>query len=133
IFRKLRQDGLAVLFITHNLREVLAVADRITVLRRGQVVSTAMAAGAREAELVRMLLGSGSETANRATAQPAHEPRSLETRPQAPTPDAAAPATRVLEIRDAQVPDPAGRMDLRDITLSIFPGEILGVAAVSGN
>jgi len=40
VFRQLRQDGLAVLFITHKLREVIAVADRITVLRRGAVVAS---------------------------------------------------------------------------------------------
>src|SRR5215469_9079818 len=51
VFRRLRRDGLAVLFITHKLREVLAVVDRITVLRRGKVAATLSAAEATEAGL----------------------------------------------------------------------------------
>ena len=46
VFRQLRQDGLGVLFITHKLREVIAVADRITILRRGGVAATMPAGGA---------------------------------------------------------------------------------------
>ena len=131
IFRQLRADNLAVLFITHKMREVLAVADRITVLRRGQVVSTTPATAANEAELVRMLLGSGSTAAEHDIIQSSESASEPPTKPAAAgSPPASMPA---LEIRDAQVPDPAGRMHLHDITLSIYPGEIVGVAAVAGN
>jgi ABC-type uncharacterized transport system ATPase subunit len=133
IFRQLRQDGLAVLFITHKLREVLAVADRITVLRRGQVVASMPTSDATEASLVALLLGSGADAAEKlesrttppAAAQaddPSNQPRNDH-----------RPARPALEILNAEVPDPAGRMHLRDITLSIFEGEVVGVAAVSGN
>lgn len=68
VFRRLRQDGLAVLFITHKLREVLAVVDRITVLRRGKVAATLSAAEATEAGLVALMLGSPSKEGAEATA-----------------------------------------------------------------
>jgi simple sugar transport system ATP-binding protein len=133
IFRQLRQDGLAVLFITHKLREVLAVADRITVLRRGRVVATMPAADTSEAALVKLLLGSGAEAAERLasrTALPASPP---ELCPPSHPGNGQKPGVPALEILNAEVPDPAGRMHLRDITLSIYAGEVVGVAAVSGN
>lgn len=60
------------LFITHKLREVLVVADRITVLRRGKVVAAMPASGATEASIVALLLGSGEEadSASNATNRP---------------------------------------------------------------
>jgi simple sugar transport system ATP-binding protein len=129
VFRQLRQDGLAVLFITHKLREVIAVADRITILRRGAVVASMPAAGATEASLVSLMLGSGTATvrSTRETDAPGVGEASA----------ALSPATNghppSLEILAADVPDPAGRVHLRDITLSIHPREIVGVAAVAGN
>jgi general nucleoside transport system ATP-binding protein len=129
VFRKLRQDGLAVLFITHKLREVVAVADRITVLRRGKVAATLPAADATEAGLVTLMLGSTSRAAAVASApSPAPQdglPRSPKAWDGGDTP--------VLEIRNADVPDPAGRVHLHNVSLSISSGEIVGVAAVAGN
>jgi ABC-type uncharacterized transport system ATPase subunit len=133
VFRRLRQDGLAVLFITHKLREVLAVVDRITVLRRGKVTATLSAEGATEAGLVALMLG--------ATAQAEAEATPAAPSPAPETEDVVSPApaagdwgeTPVLDIQDANVPDPAGRVHLHNVWLSISPGEIVGVAAVSGN
>ena len=131
IFRQLRADGLAVLFITHKLREVLVVADRITVLRRGKVVAAMPVEEATEASIVALLLGSGEEATQR-LAKHAAATASEATRASknAQNGTGSAPA---LEIVNADVPDPAGRMDLRGITLTIFPEEVVGVAAVSGN
>jgi ABC-type uncharacterized transport system ATPase subunit len=133
VFRQLRQDGLAVLFITHKLREVLAVVDRITVLRRGKVTATmpAAEAGATEAGLVALMLGSTSQVEAEATsAVPSSAP--LDVLPHVPT---AADESKIpiLDIRDANVPDPAGRVHLHNVSLSISSGEIVGVAAVAGN
>jgi simple sugar transport system ATP-binding protein len=129
VFRQLRRDGLAVLFITHKLREVIAVADRITVLRRGTVVATMPAAGATEASLVSLMLGSGTAIATRT--DESIEPEVVSP-PAVPIPvhNGSVPA---LEIVDADVPDPAGRVHLRNVTLTIHPCEIVGVAAVAGN
>lgn len=117
VFRRRRADGLAVLFITHKLREALAVADRITVLRRGAVTASLPAAGVTESGLVATMLGA--------------EPREAETpvshawlRDDAPV---------VLELSHVEAPDPAGRLPLHDISLALHAGEILGGVAVSGN
>ena len=56
IMRSLKAQGTSIIFITHKLREVKAVADRITVMRRGKVVGTAPPA-ASEAELAEMMVG----------------------------------------------------------------------------
>ena len=133
VFRQLRQDGLAVLFITHKLREVIAVADRITVLRRGTVAATLPAAGVTEAALVRLMLGSGTGAA---AAGLESAPRDLAAAAPATSPPAPVKGhikAPVLHIRDADVPDPAGRVDLHNVSVSIHPGEIVGVAAVAGN
>jgi simple sugar transport system ATP-binding protein len=124
IFRKLRQDGLAVLFITHKLREVLAVADHITVLRRGRVVgSFPRTASTSEAELVTLMLGSGDAVSPPAVAEPvarAVASTQAETQP-------------ILELNSVTALDPTGRLDLADISLSLRPGEIVGAAAIAGN
>jgi simple sugar transport system ATP-binding protein len=143
VFRQLRQNGLAVLFITHKLREVLAVVDRITVLRRGKVTATLPAAGATEAGLVALMLGATSRVEAEATVAAsspapaeatvaASSPASEDVLPHVPIASDQG-ETPVLDIRDANVPDPAGRVHLHNVSLSISPGEIVGVAAVSGN
>jgi simple sugar transport system ATP-binding protein len=132
VFRQLRHDGLAVLFITHKLREVLAVVDRITVLRRGKVTATLPAAGATEAGLVALMLGSTAQAGAEATDAPLSSPVPQDAPPSIPTASDQG-ETPVLDIRDANVPDPAGRVHLHDLSLSISPGEIVGVAAVAGN
>jgi general nucleoside transport system ATP-binding protein len=180
IFRQLRHDGLAVLFITHKLREVLAVVDRITVLRRGKVTATLPTGDATEDGLVALMLGSTSQagaTASVLSSVPEEEttassvPEEETTASSVPeeettassipeveatassVPEATSSAlspvledvpssfpvasnqdeTPVLDIRDANVPDPAGRVHLHNVSLSINSGEIVGVAAVSGN
>lgn len=116
VFRRLRADGLAVVFITHKLREVLSVADRITVLRRGRVVASLPAAGATEAKLVALMLGPESAQVTRAQQNGS-----------SPSDEGA------LVIENAHVPDPAGRLQLRDISLTVRCGEIVGIAGVAGN
>src|SRR6185437_7717761 len=135
VFRTLRQDGLAVLFITHKLREVLATADRITVLRRGAVTATMPATGATERILVDLMLGVAPGVPS-GDGAPAAVPPGSNGSPSPSTPDTALPAhiaggngtasVPALEILDAEIPDPAGRVHLRNVSLSIHPGEIVG-------
>ena len=116
VFTNLRRDGYAVVFITHKLREVLVSADRITVLRRGQVAGTLAVPEATENELVCLMFG---ETIAEAPPQRSGRVRE-EVRP-------------LLELKGVSAPGEGGAPGLQDIHLTILSGEIVGVAGVSGN
>lgn len=116
VFANLRRDGYAVVFITHKLGEVLACADRITVMRRGTVAGTLSGSQATESVLVSLMFG---------TAPP--EPkqhRSEEVR------EGVQP---LLELKQVDTRDEGGGAGLTGINLTVLPGEIIGVAGVSGN
>lgn len=115
VFRQLTADGYAVLFITHKLPEVMAVADRITILRRGRVAGTMLRSEATEAGIVSMMLGSAPPT-------PAHRNGT-----------AHAATTPLLSMRGVSVAHTVGSVGLHAVDLTVHPGEIVGVAGVSGN
>jgi general nucleoside transport system ATP-binding protein len=124
IFGNLRRDGYAVVFITHRLAEVLAVADRITVMRAGAVAGSVPRAAATESALVSMMFGSEFLDHRDSFSGPAPARR-----PAAP----AAVGPPVLELRGVAA-RPAGReTGLAAIDLVVRPHEIVGVAGVAGN
>jgi simple sugar transport system ATP-binding protein len=113
LLRGLRDGGRTIVFISHKLQEVLDVADTVTVLRGGRVAGTVEAAGADPEMLVRMMVGeSVSEVRVRAR-------------------EAAGPA--LLELRAVSLRDLQGRERLRDVSLTVHPGEVVGIAGVAGN
>jgi general nucleoside transport system ATP-binding protein len=114
VIDELREDQKAVLLISHKLDEVLAIADRITVLRRGRVVARFDAAATDKRQLSRAMVGDDltERTAKAATAG-SH----------------VALAVEGLRLE----PDVAGGGRLDDVTLQVRSGEILGVAGVEGN
>ncbi len=112
---RLRDDGRAVVFITHKLREALAVGDQVTVLRRGRVVGTTVPAETTPAELGAMMVGRELTTVGR-------EPGAGI--------DAQPP---VVSVRNVGCRSPSGGPQLRDISFDVRPGEILGVVGVDGN
>ena len=116
IFTNLRRDGYAIVFITHKLPEVLACADRITVMRHGRVAGTLPRSEADESTLVTLMFGSTPP-----------EPVRLDRT--SPAPDTLPR----LELREVQTKGHAMAASLSDINLKIMPGEIVGVAGVSGN
>jgi simple sugar transport system ATP-binding protein len=116
IFDSLRENGYTIIFISHKLNEVLACCDAITVLRQGRVVGSLSRAEATEEKLVALIVGSK-----------AFDSKGYERKPVAP---GNAP---VAELRGAQALDDRGRPALRGVDLSLYPGEIVGVAGVSGN
>jgi ABC-type uncharacterized transport system ATPase subunit len=120
IFRALRDDGLAVLFITHKLREVLAVSDRVTVLRRGRMTGSRPAAGLTEHDLVGMMMGRDAPLEDGEIAMPSvrHLPRSA--------------GDVVLSLAGASAAS-TGVGSLHDISLDLRVGEIVGVAGIAGN
>ncbi len=109
IMRRLTDRGVSIIFITHKLREVLAVADRITVLRRGRVVGTTTPAEATRESLAQMMVGREVVL------------------------QVLKPAAPVLEVQDLEVLDDRNHPVVRGVSFTVHAGEILGVAGVQGN
>ncbi|MDX1612861.1 MAG: ABC transporter ATP-binding protein [Candidatus Promineifilaceae bacterium] len=113
IMDDLRQRGVSIIFITHKLKEVLAIADRIGVLRRGKMVGTAEPETATEQSLAELMVG--REVILQVDKPPAH------------------PEDVVLSIRELVVLDERHHRAVKDMDLDVRAGEILGVAGVQGN
>ena len=110
--RQLRDSGTSIVFITHKLREVREVADRITVIRLGKVVGTASPT-ASNTELASLMVGRAVELTV------------------AKTP--AQPGAAALVIRDLTVEDARGHIAVDHLDLEVKAGEILAIAGVQGN
>ena len=113
IVRSLQADGMSIIFISHKLNEVLEIADRITVLRRGKTIETVPRAGATEESLAQAMVG--REVLLRVEKE-AHEPGEV-----------------LLEVRDLHVRDDRGIEKVRGVSFDIRAGEIVGIAGVDGN
>jgi general nucleoside transport system ATP-binding protein len=113
VVRQLTAAGAAVIFITHKLAEVMAVADRITVMRRGRVEATTSPAQSSPAELARLMVG-----------------RPVLLRVEKGT---AQPGEPVLRVEHLTVEDDRHNEAVRDVDLDVRAGEIVGVAGVEGN
>jgi ABC-type uncharacterized transport system ATPase subunit len=113
ILRSLKADGKSIIFISHKLNEVLEIADRITVLRRGKSVETVPAAGATEASLAKAMVG--REVLLRVEKAP------------------ATPGDVILSIGDLHVRDDRGIEKVRGVSFDVRAGEIVGIAGVDGN
>jgi simple sugar transport system ATP-binding protein len=113
ILRTLTHEGLSIIFISHKLNEVLEIADRITVLRRGKLVETLPAAGATEEELARLMVG-----------------REVLLRVEKA---AGTPGKPLLEVDGLHVRDDRGIEKVRDISFDVRGGEIVAIAGVDGN
>ncbi|MGA2548122.1 MAG: ABC transporter ATP-binding protein [Rectinemataceae bacterium] len=112
--RSYAERGNTVIFITHKLKEVMGVADRIIVMRNGEVHGDLPRAGTNELELSRLMIG-----------------RELPPLGQGPAvPEAAQ---ELLRLERLSVRDRHGIYKLKDVSFSIRRGEILGIAGVSGN
>jgi len=113
VVRSLTERGKSIVFISHKLNEVLEIADRITVLRRGKLIETLPGEGATEAGLARLMVG--REVLLRVAKTPAH------------------PAEPLLEIDELRVVDDRGIEKVRGISLEVRAGEIVGIAGIDGN
>ena len=113
VVRTLVEQGKSVVFITHKLKEVLAVADTIAVLRQGRIVGTADPRSATEASLASLMVG--RDVVFQIDKAP------------------AAPTDVVLDISGLRVADDRGVMTVDGIDLQVRAGEIVGIAGVEGN
>ena len=113
IIKSLQAEGTSIIFISHKLNEVLEIADRITVLRRGKKIDTVPREGATEAGLAKMMVG--REVLLRVEKK------------------AAEPGDALLEVRDLQVNDDRGLAVVQDVSFVVRAGEIVGIAGVEGN
>jgi simple sugar transport system ATP-binding protein len=111
--RELRASGHTILFISHKLDEVLAIADDITVMRRGTTVGEADPKTATKRQLAELMVGSEL--------------------PSPETEESTVTDTPLLRLAGVNVIDETGRYLLRDISFVINQGEVLGVAGVEGN
>jgi general nucleoside transport system ATP-binding protein len=116
VLRGLRDQGTSVVFITHKLHEVLEVADRVTVLRRGKTIGTVDTADADEASLARMMVG--RDVVLRIEKEPANV-------------DPARPP--LLELEDLHATDDRGLPAVDGVSLAVRPGEIVAIAGIDGN
>ena len=113
IVRSLKADGKSIIFISHKLNEVLEIADRITVLRRGRKIETVPREGATEASLARAMVG-------REVLLQVEKPPSN-------------PGDVLLSVKDLQVIDDRGIPKVRGVSFDVRAGEIVGIAGVDGN
>jgi general nucleoside transport system ATP-binding protein len=112
IMRQLRDSGHSIIFISHKLKEVQAIADNITVIRRGKIVAERPPTTS-DAELAALMVG-----------------RTVQLRV---SKQAASPGEIVLDVRDLSVPGEHGEHAVRSISFDVRGGEILGIAGVQGN
>jgi general nucleoside transport system ATP-binding protein len=111
--RELKAEGLTILFISHKLDEVLAVADAITVIRRGTTVASVSPGEVTAGQLAELMVGS---------ALPVPELR-----------ESTVTDKVVIEVAGLGVRSPDGRPVLDDVSFTIHAGEVLGIAGVEGN
>lgn len=113
LLRNMAQQGRPIVIISHKLNEVMAVSDRVTVLRDGRVVATRRTAETSAQELARLMVG-----------------RELTFQP---TRGTAAPGETVLSLEEVWADSDKGTPALKGLSLDLRRGEILGIAGVSGN
>ncbi len=111
--RELKADGATIIFIDHKLQEVLEIADRITVIRRGKTIDTVNAADVSAGDLAELMVGSELPTPD--------------------TTDSTVTNTPALEVVGLTVFGTDGRPVVDDVSVTVHKGEIVGIAGIEGN
>jgi simple sugar transport system ATP-binding protein len=112
VMKVLKSKGTSIIFITHKLREVKEVADKITIIRLGKVVGTQLPTASQE-ELASLMVGRQVDLT--------------------PNKTAFSPGANVLEINKLNIFNDAGRKVVNNLSLNIRAGEIVAIAGVQGN
>lgn len=111
--RRMAEEGRAIVFITHKLDEVMAISDRVTVLRRGKAVATVEKSRTNKQALTRMMVG--REVLFRLQRKPVEK------------------GEIVLEVKALHAPNDKRLPALKDLSFTVREGEVLGIAGVAGN
>jgi general nucleoside transport system ATP-binding protein len=113
VIETLKATGVSIIFISHKLKEVMAIADRITVLRRGEVVGSTTPQETNEQQLAEMMVGRSVQlTVDKEEAQP---------------------GDKILEVTDLEVLDDRMHRAVKGVSFEVRSGEILAIAGVQGN
>jgi simple sugar transport system ATP-binding protein len=113
LLRSLRRQGKTIILITHKLREIMAVTDRVSVMRRGEMVATLETASTSPAELAELMVGRRVLLRVEKTAR--------------------RPGPPLLEVEKLTVVDSRGVRRVSDVSFTVHAGEIVGIAGVAGN
>lgn len=113
ILKNLIKEGKSIILITHKLDEIRAVADRVTVIRRGKSIETVSVAGATSEDLAEMMVG---RSVSFKTEKKPSNPQDV-----------------VLSIKDLVVNENRGVPAVKDLSLEVRAGEIVGIAGIDGN
>ncbi|WP_175880069.1 ABC transporter ATP-binding protein [Streptococcus thalassemiae] len=113
IMKNLVKEGKSIILITHKLDEIRAVSDRVTVIRRGKSIETVKIAGATNADLAEMMVG---RSVSFKTEKQASQPKEV-----------------VLSIKDLVVNENRGVPAVKNLSLDVRAGEIVGIAGIDGN
>ncbi|VTA44865.1 ABC transporter ATP-binding protein [Streptococcus pneumoniae] len=113
IMKNLVKEGKSIILITHKLDEIRAVSDRVTVIRRGKSIKTVEIAGATNADLAEMMVG---RSVSFKTEKQASKPKEV-----------------VLSIKDLVVNENRGVPAVKNLSLDVRAGEIVGIAGIDGN
>jgi len=113
IFKTLIKEGKSIILITHKLKEIMEVCDRVTVIRKGKGIGTVNVSETNPTELASLMVGRDVVFKTEKTeANPAHE---------------------VLQVENLNVKDARGVQAIKNLNLSVRAGEIVGIAGVDGN
>ena len=115
VIRRLQRAGTAIIIITHKMREVREIADNVTVLRKGKVVMDDVPVSSiSDEDLIEAMVGHSVSSEHRDSRA------NYQARP-------------ILELAKINVQRPDGTIGLADVSLRVYPGEVLGIAGISGN
>ena len=120
--------GLSIIFITHKLKEVIEASTRVTVLRGGKAIGTVMTAQTTETELAKLMIGRSL------THSVGHRQEEIHVGiEKSPNAKVSAGLATVLELKNVFALNNSGVQALKDLSLTVSKGEILGIAGVDGN
>ena len=115
VLKSMVNQGLSIIFITHKLREVMEVSDRVTILRNGQVIGTVKTTDTSETELARMMIG--RSFINQSSVESVTNKQ----------------AEIILELKNVSALNNSNVLFIKELSLELRKGEILGIAGVDGN